>query len=69
MLTTEFDQFADVVPPQRPGDPHRGGIEAIVHRLARPAVQCASENIVAFWNWGEEKWEGNNRPRFLFKQH
>ena len=50
MLTTEFDQFADVVPPQRPGDPHRGGIEAIVHRLARPAVQCASENIVAFWN-------------------
>lgn len=37
-LTTQFDQFTDVVPPESPGNPDRGWVPAVVHWLTRPVV-------------------------------
>ena len=37
-LTTELDQFTDVIPPEGPGDPDRCRVEAVVHGLTGPAV-------------------------------
>ena len=37
-LTTELDQFTDVIPPEGPGDPDRGRIEAVVHGLTCPTI-------------------------------